>query len=51
MNQPWLRDLDNSYITTESLSIENNNVDSLLQMNTKKWDLEVIRDIFNERED
>lgn len=42
--------MDNPYITTDSLSIENGSVVSLMQTNTKEWDLEVIRDIFNVRD-
>lgn len=49
-NQPWLRDVDNPYITTDSLSIENERVVSLMQTDTKEWDLEVIKDIFNARD-
>lgn len=49
-NQPWLQDSHNSYISTESLSIVGRTVDSLFQTGTRDWDLEIIRDIFNDRD-
>lgn len=48
--QPWLLDKNNPYITIETQAIENNNVASLMCMDMKKWDLELVRDIFNERD-
>lgn len=50
MGQPWLLDDDNPFITIVSQSIENNNVTSLMCVDRRDWNVEVIRDIFNERD-
>uniref|UniRef100_A0A803QSB3 RNase H type-1 domain-containing protein n=1 Tax=Cannabis sativa TaxID=3483 RepID=A0A803QSB3_CANSA len=44
---PWLPDLDNKFVTTYHPSLVGRTVDSLLQMERKAWDVEVINDIFN----
>ncbi|XP_063941746.1 uncharacterized protein LOC135149877 [Daucus carota subsp. sativus] len=49
-NQPWLQDEENPYITSSSPSFENNTVASLMTLNDRSWDVEIIRDLFNVRD-
>lgn len=45
--QPWLQDVCNPYVTTVSQALENKKVASLLCTDNKEWDIDVIRDVFN----
>lgn len=45
MNQSWLLDESNPYVTTMSPAIENKSVSSLFYIDRKEWDMDVIRDI------
>lgn len=49
LGQPWLNN-DNPYITTMSPSLENQMVSSLFFEHTKESDVEVVRDIFDLRD-
>lgn len=49
-NQPWLNEDSNPYITTVSPSIIQQKVASLFCNDRKEWDIEVLRDIFNDRD-
>ncbi|XP_074328372.1 uncharacterized protein LOC141666280 [Apium graveolens] len=48
-NQPWLYDAANPYITSDSPTFENNTVASFI-CNSHEWDEEIIKDLFNERD-
>ncbi|XP_074373436.1 uncharacterized protein LOC141713760 [Apium graveolens] len=48
--QPWLGNADNPYITTESPSIDNEKIAALMQLDAKTWDVKIIQDIFNDRD-
>ncbi|KAL8112547.1 hypothetical protein AgCh_020026 [Apium graveolens] len=50
VGQPWLRSTDNAFITTDSPSIINQSVSSLMCIGTRTWDWDVISDIFNTRD-
>lgn len=50
LGQPWLTDKVNPFITTASQSIENTTVKSLMCVDKKEWDMEVVCDIFNVRD-
>ncbi|XP_074363930.1 putative mitochondrial protein AtMg00310 [Apium graveolens] len=50
MRQPWLSDEQNPYVTTESQSFVNNKVSSLMNLERSGWDIEVIKDLFNDRD-
>lgn len=50
IDQPWLNYLENPFITTISPSLINQNVSSLFKSGTKEWDMEVINDIFEDRD-
>lgn len=50
LGQPWLMDEDNPYVTTVSQSIENISVNSLMCIDRRCWLPEVIRDIFNDKD-
>ncbi|XP_074336620.1 uncharacterized protein LOC141673779 [Apium graveolens] len=48
--QPWLVDTGDPYISTVSKTIGNNLVSSLFCMDRKAWDIDVVRDVFNDRD-
>lgn len=48
--QPWLADPENSYITTESESFQQNKVTGLMCLDSRAWDHEVVKDLFNSRD-
>lgn len=50
VGQPWLTVEDNPYITTVSPAIDHNYVSSLMCVDRREWDIDVIRDIFNNRD-
>lgn len=50
IEQPWLVNENDPYITTVSQSIENSCVASLFCMDMKDWDVEVVMDVFNVRD-
>lgn len=50
LGQPWLVDNNNPYITTASPAIEKTTVNSLICVDKKEWDVDLICDIFNERD-
>lgn len=49
MKQPWLTGI-NSYITSESPSLVNCKVVSLMSENLVGWDEDILRDFFNDRD-
>lgn len=49
-DQPWLLDEQNPFITTVADTITGNTVASLMCTDKKEWDHDVIRDIFNDRD-
>lgn len=42
-------DADNPYITSNTQGMEDKNVASLFCMDKKEWDIDVVKDMFNER--
>ncbi|KAL8098853.1 hypothetical protein AgCh_031539 [Apium graveolens] len=50
VGQPWLTVADNPYITTVSPAIDHNYVSSLMCVDRREWDIDVIKDIFNNRD-
>lgn len=48
--QPWLKEDDNPYITSESQTLARNNVAFLICVDRRDWDKDIIRDLFNERD-
>lgn len=50
IGQPWLMDKENPYITTESQVIEEKRVKDLMCNDRREWEVDMIRDIFNERD-
>ncbi|KAL8125340.1 hypothetical protein AgCh_012870 [Apium graveolens] len=49
-DQPWLLLEDNPYITINHQALENKTVASLLRTDMKKWDVDIVKDIFNDRD-
>lgn len=48
--QPWLNNEQHPFITTESPAIKDKNVSFLSCMDGKEWDMGLVSDIFNERD-
>lgn len=46
LHQPWLNNVENPYVLTNSHAIVNQNVASLFVTGTTNWDVDVIADIF-----
>ncbi|XP_074373929.1 uncharacterized protein LOC141714300 [Apium graveolens] len=50
LNQPWLPDDHHPYVSTVSQTLENKCVNSLMKIGIKEWDLDIIKDVFNNRD-
>lgn len=50
LGQPWLLTAENPYITSDSVALQGNAVDSLLCMDKRAWDMEVIGHVLNNRD-
>lgn len=50
LDHPWLMLTDHPYITSDPQALQDSNVDALLCMDRKKWDVEVIGDVLNDRD-
>lgn len=50
MGQPWLMGDENPFISIVSPAIENKTMDALFCTERKKWDEEIVKDIFNPRD-
>ncbi|KAL8088880.1 hypothetical protein AgCh_038591 [Apium graveolens] len=48
--QPWLNDHLNPYLEIENQGLENQKVESLLCVNRRDWDVDLIRDMFYARD-
>ncbi|XP_074352658.1 uncharacterized protein LOC141691804 [Apium graveolens] len=49
MDQPWLN-AENSHVTTVSPALENQMVASLFRSHTREWELDTIREVFNDQD-
>lgn len=50
VGQPWLPDDQNSYVTSISPALCDNTVSNLLSLDSKTWDEDILRDLFNDRD-
>lgn len=50
LEQPWLNHDLNPFISTSSPVLEGKTVSSLFQIGSNEWDLDVIKDVFNDRD-
>uniref|UniRef100_A0A803NZS4 Reverse transcriptase n=1 Tax=Cannabis sativa TaxID=3483 RepID=A0A803NZS4_CANSA len=50
LEDPWLPTVDNSFITTYHPSLVGRTVDCLFQIGSREWDVELIRDVFNQHD-
>lgn len=50
LNQPWLMEDTNPFITSNSHFLEGKTVDSLFVAGQRQWDAELVRENFNERD-
>lgn len=50
MTDPWLADVENPYVVTSSEALINKKISSLLSMNAHGWDIDLIHDIFVDRD-
>lgn len=48
-DQPWLNDVD-PYVSSCSQSLGNNKVASLMRIDSRQWDMDIVRDLFNVRD-
>lgn len=49
-NQPWVQDESNPYITSDNQAFQHNKVSALMAIGDRRWDEEIIRDLFNDRD-
>ena len=50
LDQPWLLKGENPYITSDIAALEGHTVNSLLCMDMMEWYMDVVHDVFNERD-
>ncbi|XP_074353402.1 uncharacterized protein LOC141692452 [Apium graveolens] len=50
VNQPWLLDDNNPYVTSNHPTLTHNKVSSLVSTEYHGWDEDILRDLFNERD-
>ena len=50
LEQPWLLTTDHPYVTPDTAALQGHAVNSLMCMNKMEWDMEVVHDVFNERD-
>lgn len=50
LNQSWLNDRDHPYIMSNLIGLDDATVDSLMCLERKSWDKEVVEDLFNVRD-
>lgn len=50
LGQPWLLDANNLFITSNIRGLENHKVSSLMLEDHSAWDEEILRDMFNSRD-
>lgn len=50
VSDPWLPSTDNPYVITECELIQNQKVSSLMIPDERRWDEDLIKDIFNQRD-
>lgn len=48
--EAWLNDTEHPFITSRSPALANQMVNSLTKVESKEWDMEVITDLFNVRD-
>lgn len=48
--QPWLSDREKPYVESTSPVLENNKVSSLMAVDCRMWDEEILADLFNDRD-
>lgn len=50
LNDPWLPDALNPYVTSRSEALHNAIVSNLMDLSTNQWDQDIIKDVFEERD-
>lgn len=50
VGQPWLPDDQHPYVTSDLTGLEQHTVSSLMCMDCKEWDVDILRDMFNARD-
>ncbi|XP_074373804.1 putative mitochondrial protein AtMg00310 [Apium graveolens] len=50
IGQPWLLDDNNPFITSDIRGLKNHKVSALMVDNQREWDEEILRDMFNDRD-
>ncbi|KAL8113779.1 hypothetical protein AgCh_020904 [Apium graveolens] len=50
VDDPWIPDIENPYVTTRNEAIKGKTVSNLMVMGERRWDVDLVRDIFNQRD-
>lgn len=50
INQPWLADLENPFITSQHIALREATVHNLFKTNSREWDGDIINDLFDDRD-
>ncbi|KAM6587872.1 hypothetical protein CsatA_010477 [Cannabis sativa] len=50
LHHPWLPDSGNPYITSSHIGLIGHTVSSLFSIDERRWDTDLVRDMFNERD-
>ncbi|KAM6589905.1 hypothetical protein CsatA_012510 [Cannabis sativa] len=50
LEDPWLPGVENNFVTSYHPNLVGRTVDSLLQMESKAWDVELLQDMFNDQD-
>lgn len=50
INQPWLADLENPFITSQHIALREVTVHNLFKTNSREWDGDIINDLFDDRD-
>lgn len=50
VNDPWLPDAQNPYIVTDNTALEGQKVSTLLETGKNRWDVDLLRDMFEKRD-
>lgn len=50
LNQPWIPDASNPYVTSDRTALQGVCVNDLMQIGKREWDVDIIEDLFNSRD-
>lgn len=50
LNDAWMADEENPYVVTKSKALKRNKVSSLFDLNQNQWDIDLLADMFKDRD-